>query len=575
MRNFMRTVVTGAAAVAIATLSFGTAAMAEYDPNGAGGTVQTNTDNIALINPTATVELSIHKYLGAPVVQEGVTNDGSVQTVNLPALDGVNFDVYRVGNVDLTTNEGWDAAAALYAVPLTQAMIDAGQITVGSVNYPITLVDTVTTGETGVAGEASFVQTNGVGLYLVNENLSTSTSITSAGSAVDKNTITPSAPFLVTLPMTNPDDTTRWMYDVSVYPKNQTDTITKAVVDKGTVTTETDQTYGDAADHALEYVLTSSITDSTDPLGMYVIYDDLDPSVTFTGVSIELSNGTELTRGTDYLVYTAIEYNQPATLWDGAATVAGGPFVTIVMTETGQKALEADRAASVVTTINATVGAEDADGIVPNTAAFIPNETWWQQNDATTNPTPENPTDNNPTTDTKEPGIPSNEVETKYGNVTINKTAADSGAVLPGVGFAVYADADNSDTCTSTDVRPENMLIGELLTDSNGAVTFTGLQVSNFYNGTTQTDPMTYCLVETTAAEGYNLLAEPIPFTISDAGSTLALTTLAVENQPSNLNNNLPLTGGQGALAASGLGLLLVGGGLGYYVINRRKETRA
>ncbi len=48
--------------------------------------------------------------------------------------------------------------------------------------------------------------------------------------------ITPTAPFFVTLPMTNPDATNRWMYDVNVYPKNQADTISLAVVDQGTTT---------------------------------------------------------------------------------------------------------------------------------------------------------------------------------------------------------------------------------------------------------------------------------------------------------------------------------------------------
>lgn len=49
---------------------------------------------------------------------------------------------------------------------------------------------------------------------------------------------------------------------------------------------------------------------------------------------------------------------------------------------------------------------------------------------------------------------------------------------------------------------------------------------------------------------------------------------LEVVNQPDNLKNKLPLTGGEGIALVSVLGILLVGGGAGYYIYaNRRKDV--
>jgi LPXTG-motif cell wall-anchored protein len=126
-----------------------------------------------------------------------------------------------------------------------------------------------------------------------------------------------------------------------------------------------------------------------------------------------------------------------------------------------------------------------------------------------------------------------------------------------------------------------NQIGSPVTTDASGAVLFTDLQLSNFYNNATQTDLHTYCLVETKAPVGYNLNAQPIPFTVTVEGdvTNLAYTVgtadaqeVQVANEPSNLGNNLPLTGGAGVAAVSIVGLLLVGGGLGYYLVGARRR---
>ena len=86
-------------------------------------------------------------------------------------------------------------------------------------------------------------------------------------------------------------------------------------------------------------------------------------------------------------------------------------------------------------------------------------------------------------------------------------------------------------------------------------MTFVGLQASDFYNNTQYTavgDLQGYCLLETQAPTGYNLNAEPIHFDIMSTNTTpttLAMAKLTVNNEKSNLGNNLPLTGGAGVAA--------------------------
>ncbi|NNM47258.1 SpaH/EbpB family LPXTG-anchored major pilin [Knoellia koreensis] len=564
-----------AAVLAAATLTLAPATVALADtgnPYAVGGVSQENTSNKALINPTATVQLSIHKYLG---VQTGQPNNGTEQTVNQPPLQGVNFDVYQVfydaahtQKVDLTTNQGWTDASAITGYTPSSADIAAGSFTINGKTYYIAKSATVTT---DASGSATFTKPTGVGFYLVAENLKTSGTLTSNGTTIDKSTVTPAAPFFVTLPMTNPSDPTRWMYDVNVYPKNQSDSIAKAATDKGTTTGDA----GNTGSHAVDYTVTSSITDGTNPLGMYVVYDDLDPALTFTGADLKLSNGTALVAGTDYTVYTAPNATTPATAYT-SGSVANGPLVTVVFTDAGLAKLEANRSLNVVTTLHTTVGALDADGVIPNKASFVPNQNWWDQY-GTAGVNPETPATTPPGT---VPGTPSPVVESKYGTVVVDKyDPQNSGANLAGAVFAIYADATPGDnTCSASDVS--GTPINTATIGSNNKATFTGLQTSNFYNGgpvADQTKWLSYCLVETKAPAGYNLDAAPRYITIDyTTGSTTApaSVTQRVANEQANFGNSLPLTGGSGVAAMSALGLLLVGGGVAYSMKNRRREEQ-
>ena len=502
------------------------------------------------------MQLSIHKYLGAAT---GAASNGTEQNVTLPPLAGVNFDVYQVyldaahtKPVDLTTNAGWTAASAISGHVPTPAEIAAGSFTVNGTTYYIAKSATVTTNSTGTA---TFTKPSGTGLYLVNENLSTSGTVTSNGSTIDKGTISPAAPFFVTLPMTNPSDTSRWMYDVNVYPKNQSDTSSKQVTDQGTTTADGNNT----GNHTVSYAITSTITDgmSGAQMGTYVINDQLDPRIGYQGTTVAIdpdgSTGTAapvtLTAGTDYTVATS-----------------GTTLVKVTLTSTGLGKLaaanSANPAATVVTTITGTVNQQGGTGQINNVATVIPNKPWLDAHPG-------------------ESGIPTNQVTSKYGNIEVDKyDPADSNATaaMAGAVFQVFADPTPGDgVCSAADVA--GTAINTATVGSDGKATFTGLQTSDFYNNTAVTDPtrfLSYCLVET-KAPGYNLSSQPVYVTIMSGTATGTAPAVAIQrvaNQKANLGNQLPLTGGNGIAALSLGGLLLIGGGVAYYAATSRKRRQ-
>ncbi len=535
-------------------------------------------DNVALINPTASTELLIHKILGPTT---GGINNGTAQTVTGDPLQGVQFDVFKINGVDLTTNAGWTAAMDLAGVVLTPQQIATGKVKGASgVDYTITTVGNVVTDATGTATFG----TGGVGLFIVAENLTASTSITNVttGASVAASSVTPSPAFAVTLPMTQPDNLNSWMYSVNVYPKNQVDSIAKAVLDNRTVTAE-QATQGAAAKNAAQYVLTSTAAPVTGDRGAYAVYDKLDTRVSFTGVDSVKVNGTALA-ATDYKIIV------DGAVWDGS-TPAPGAAVTVQIDPT-----KVPNDASVVTTLNVTMDSEGTNGVIPNSAALVPSNTWWATNvgnsaatfDATTGDVPATTNaDGTVTPGSDTTGgvvtpvgatISSNLVESKYGDAKVTKTNADGTKNLAGAVFSVYADANADGTCAPSEMVDANNIFSGLTTGADGTVTIKGLQVSTFINGaaasaTTNPTDITYCLVETKAPTGYNLNAEPVSFQVTAAGDATPV-GVAFKNEESNLTNALPLTGGAGAMGA-GLGLTIVGGALVARAAAKRRRDQA
>ncbi len=521
--------------------------------------------NPSTINPNGTFELNITKYLGGTT---GQVADGTQQTISgRDILQGVPFDIYKVGGVDLTTNAGWTAATALEGHTITTAEIAAGQIVVGNVTYPLTKVATVVTDATGNAA-----YDGGAGLYLMNENLTgaTVTNVTT-GANVPVNTITKSLPALVTLPMTSPTDTSKWMDTVYVYPKNASDTITKAVNDKQTVTG--DQTNSTTvADKTAQFTLTGTITPSlTGPqMGSYVMIDQLDRRLGYVGSTVSVA-GTALVEGTDYSV-SALD----------ADGVAGGEYVQVIMTPTGLTKLAAAKAADTNATVTWKLDVNilsEGGGEVTNQASLLPNQAAVDQVPGQTPGTTYTPPTTPPTV---VPGTPSNPTVSKYGDLALAKQDGKDLTKLAGAQFSLFSvlkggSATDQAACDTATVDPAKAIMTGITTGADGTVTVKGLQQSDWYDNAAQTDLIIYCLVETkapTLADGttYNLLAKPVPFTITQVSSAGA-TTVTVNNEKRNLANNLPLTGGSGAAALGAGGIALLGAGVALVVARKRRDA--
>ncbi len=208
---------------------------------------------------------------------------------------------------------------------------------------------------------------------------------------------TPSVPFLVSVPLTDPNNPSSWLYDVNVYPKNAVTTVTKSVQDADAVK------LGDP----VTWTITADIPE-VNTIDGYKITDKLDTKLDYTGATVTLADGTPIVEGTDYTVgFDSVTHT-----------------LTVTFTAAGRAILAGDSATQVVVKVNT---AANAVGVIANTAVLYPNKASFDVAPG-------------------QPGGPveSPQVETKWGEITVLKTN-ETGAALPNAVFSVYtsqADAE-------------------------------------------------------------------------------------------------------------------------------------
>lgn len=458
----------------------------------------------SLPDPDRTGSITIHKF-EAPDSPTGLPNNGTeVDTAGLTPMAGVTFSIQQVSGIDLSTNQGWSDADDLSDV--FDPADAEGSITGAGYTLTDATGSPVTTDGSGIASLSSLP----LGLYLVQE--------TSYPAGT-----TPSAPFLVSVPLTNPNDQSTWLYDVHVYPKNATTNVTKTVEDENAIK------LGDQ----VAWTITADIP-NVDVIDGYKIVDQLDSKLTYVGAQVTLSDGAAITEGTDYTV-----------VHDAATNT-----LTVQFTEAGRAVLAAHSTAQVLVEVTTTV---NAVGEIANNALLYPNEASFDVRPG-------------------EPGGPvvTPPVLTKWGSITVLKTD-DDGAALAGAVFSVYASQADAEAGTNP------ISLGGQTTftaGADGTLTISGLRYSDYANGQTVApgDPgyQAYWLVEVEAPSGFELLADPVEFTVTAATSTAGV-DLTVENVPSNAGFELPFTGGSGRalLYVLGFALLVVAGAV--VIVSRRR----
>lgn len=525
---------------------------------------------VSLIKPNQQVSLTIHKH--AKTDQNGTQKgDGSKieDTSNLGnPLQNAKFKVELIdvtkGGQKLTpvNQEWWRAVETLNKEKKNPADI-TGTLTVGDYTY------TVASSQEGLTTQEGTLALTGLaqGLYRVTE-------VEAPAGYVASQT----APFLVTLPMTNPKDRSSWNYDVHVYPKNQ------AVTDENPSKTVADANKhaGDVINYTISAPVISEYLEAGNGLAAFHMRDIYpntrleDPQVTAVGIFPKGDSAEyDAQRALEVLV---LDQDYKVLVGNGNKDTDGA--VNIGLTKQGlQKLTEnfdsakpgIEVKAQLTFKVSALPEANQDQAVDPAVNTIELRQT---NNSNGLPPEPTTPPTVPPTTPPTEPDNPAGNPRSYWGNLKLEKKGLNKEAVQ-GAEFEVW-------TCKDADHLTERLMADGKgftgTTNAEGVAYIRGIHASNFAdNAKLDADKeVQYCLVETKSPAGYQLLAKPVEFKIMAdlTNHNVPLTSLVaeIENTRDNGGFNLPLTGGQGVAFILGAGLLLiVMGGGAYYLLKRRE----
>ncbi|APT91854.1 hypothetical protein CPHO_01835 [Corynebacterium phocae] len=556
------------------------------------------------VQPQDGYTLKIHKYgkTKGKFAENGDRPEGERRKNNGVAITdipnsfgdpvaGVVFEAYKIGGIDLSTNSGWQNAEKFSKVfnAGDKSTTDKAKslvtnfVVAGTTNA--TLGTATETAATDAQGETSLTGLD-MGLYLVVEK--------SVPSGYKRDV----QPFIVALPMTDPDAKNQWLNTVHVYPKN-------SVQEAGEITKTVEEVYDDnkggatgqpkgkallaGSTEKVRYKIEQDLT-AGDPYTKLILSDFYPNSrltVDKTSTKVYIVDTTKNPGDQGYVVKDLEKTNHwtdnDAAATDDAALNAYAITLTDTETNGGLAVLNEqtkDNYANyaVVADVYFTVSANGNDentpivnkfkGIVGRDGQTPPDGEDPNKPPAVTPPGPGNP--NGP-----DPKYP----RSYYGNVNIKKTNVDEDVELENVEFNLYEctkDATAETYTIGNGATPLNTDPIKTLADQN-VPEIKGLLATDYRNGSVNPNANTtaYCLVETKTAPGYELLVEPIGFQLpsDNPNATIALKNLSVKNVQENGNFNLPMTGGMGVI------FILLGGAAAllfarlFSVFGRRNEA--
>lgn len=274
--------------------------------------------NPALVDAARTGQLTIQKSLGDPAITHGDPTGEAKR----PSPEGAVFQVRRVEGVDLTTAEGWREAERLKAsdfIPGGPAADRLGAPKQATVD---------------AEGQAVFADLP-LGLYYVTEV---------PGPAMECRWSI-AEPFVVALPMTDPETRAQWRYHVQVNAKDQELSSSKAA-------NRTSAKVGEKVNFALTGTVPAPYRDGS--ISRFEMFDPIDPHLKFIEDSVKVAlvdaapghdaSPRELVRDEDYVV----------TL-ERAET---GQVASIRLTDAGRAKLAARREGNPAVTVNWSFDAE-------------------------------------------------------------------------------------------------------------------------------------------------------------------------------------------------------------------------
>lgn len=507
-------------AIAAATAALSGSSVVAFATN-ANGDALANND---IINPDKTGSITVHKYDITAAEEAGAYTMGTVaatgeadadleETLNDFAIQGVVFSYLKVGDV-MTYTDG-DEVRLVYAVPADLADIlgiSASDADMGDEAAEDTLYlfsDTINDALANILSAGNTAAKNALEAYAAENNAIAMDETNASGVAtardldlglylivetsVPEDVTCTTDPFFAQLPFTDVDGE-EWLYDLSVYPKNQTGNPT---IDKIVKSDETDAEYGDIA--------TASVGDTLNyqlAIKMPTITSDATKLTQFD-ISDTISAGLAYNSDARVAVYSTEEAAKSGNADSADAIFGEGdvPAATISYADgTLSVGFEGDALAylntlsdkyiTVLYTCNVTDDAILGDEGNDNDVAL----TWTRTNEAYGNT------------------IEDKALVYTYG-INLTKTFSDNNGDFSKVGFVVenttdgyYLTAVQGETDGEYYVTGKAESIDDATTftpDSNGNLQIIGLEADD------------YTMVETTTDTGYSLLKDPISISIT------------------------------------------------------------
>ena len=474
-----------------------------------------------LPNTRTQASLTIHKYLLPDGVDPGPAASGSsgsqaaIPEQAKPLAD-IAFTLRRAysrGEVDALVSQGAAKSEDFSDVP-------------GQRGYLLRTGDEEMTQKTTTSGTAYFDLTGKLGTYLVTEQ-------------PDPRVEIRAKPFLASVPMADPADSSKWLYGVHVYPKNYQLDIDKCIV-KGN---EDVMASSNATGYRNTFRIDADIPEEVGTYKSYVVTDALDWRLNAKNNLGEMSvkvGKDFLKRDEDYTVtITDATDEQGHTCqrltWDFSKCLAKLQYAVGGKSSAG--------AARVSISFCARLTEDAVNGTLDNGAEL----------------TVVNAQDASHTVRSDRPTI-------SYGAIRVTKNAAESRNLpLAGAKFRIASSLENAKEgrwMDHWDGSGAKTGVWEVTTDDKGVATFGGLAF-DLESGTD------YWLVEVAPPDGYLPMMEPIQMHVGPSAPGDAATTLMSRVQVLNARvTELPATGGTGTslpiagIAAAAVGVAVAAGAI-------------